>query len=141
MQVLDLAIICKFILELFLGRFFVDVCDEHDPAFDGCCSFVSGVVGGVGGVGEDVMKRVSSADDDEWEWEWSVCMRMCVWDAKKTYNGRRVVTRCCPCPRGARTWPRLPSNPFGLYAIRNSVSLRSLARPAVRPRVVTYGRL
>jgi len=37
MQVLDLAVICKFILELLLGRFFVDVCDEHDPAFDGCC--------------------------------------------------------------------------------------------------------
>lgn len=36
MQVFDLAIICKFILEFFLSRFFVDVCDEHDPAFDGC---------------------------------------------------------------------------------------------------------
>lgn len=36
MQVLDLAIVCKFILELFLGRFLVDVCDEHDPPFDRC---------------------------------------------------------------------------------------------------------
>ena len=36
MQVLDLAVVCKFILELFLGRFLVDVCDEHDPALDRC---------------------------------------------------------------------------------------------------------
>lgn len=40
MQVFDLAIICKFILEIFLGRFFVDICDEHDPTFNSCwCRF------------------------------------------------------------------------------------------------------
>ena len=36
MQILNLAVICKLILELFLGGFFMDVCDEHDPPFDSC---------------------------------------------------------------------------------------------------------
>jgi hypothetical protein len=45
MQILDLAVICEFILKLFLGRFFVDVCDEHDPPFDRCAHVGNALVG------------------------------------------------------------------------------------------------
>jgi len=123
MQVLDLAVICKFILELFLGRFLVDICDEHDPPFDRCPFR-----------GRGKTASVKSANHDETDDGFGGRVRV-VWNGKRTYNGRRAGTRCYPCSRGVRTWPRLPSNPSGLYGVRNCVSVIGYCGP----RVATYG--
>ncbi len=43
MQVLDLAKVGKFVAHVFLGRFFVHVAHDDDPAFDGADGDGAGV--------------------------------------------------------------------------------------------------
>jgi len=42
MQVLDFAKLGELILEILLGRFFMNIGDEYDPPFDGCANVSEG---------------------------------------------------------------------------------------------------
>lgn len=41
MKVLDLAKLSKFVLDILFSGFFVNICDEHNPALNRCKSGIN----------------------------------------------------------------------------------------------------